>query len=106
MIRRPPRSTLFPYTTLFRSCSPDPAAGGCAGWGATTGPASTSTSSSVGPVERRHEESTTLFPGRRSRGYLAPHVIEMFELRERFELGGVGACTRRSTFELGWFESS
>src|SRR2546427_9190670 len=23
MIRRPPRSTLFPYTTLFRSCSPD-----------------------------------------------------------------------------------
>src|SRR3989454_6479249 len=23
MIRRPPRSTLFPYTTLFRSC-PDP----------------------------------------------------------------------------------
>src|SRR2546430_6386513 len=28
MIRRPPRSTLFPYTTLFRSCRPpnDPAA--------------------------------------------------------------------------------
>src|SRR5439155_22646680 len=25
MIRRPPRSTLFPYTTLFRSChGPDP----------------------------------------------------------------------------------
>src|SRR3712207_7260255 len=24
MIRRPPRSTLFPYTTLFRSKSPDP----------------------------------------------------------------------------------
>src|SRR3712207_7148184 len=23
MIRRPPRSTLFPYTTLFRSCSRD-----------------------------------------------------------------------------------
>src|SRR2546427_7196188 len=22
MIRRPPRSTLFPYTTLFRSCVP------------------------------------------------------------------------------------
>src|SRR5229473_3622286 len=28
MIRRPPRSTLFPYTTLFRSCGPG--AGGCA----------------------------------------------------------------------------
>src|SRR6266404_2933460 len=24
MIRRPPRSTLFPYTTLFRSCGPPP----------------------------------------------------------------------------------
>src|SRR5258705_7073443 len=24
MIRRPPRSTLFPYTTLFRSCSLGP----------------------------------------------------------------------------------
>src|SRR2546430_9895527 len=23
MIRRPPRSTLFPYTTLFRSCNRD-----------------------------------------------------------------------------------
>src|SRR2546422_8370478 len=25
MIRRPPRSTLFPYTTLFRSSAPPPA---------------------------------------------------------------------------------
>src|SRR2546426_7603312 len=25
MIRRPPRSTLFPYTTLFRSCDDDSA---------------------------------------------------------------------------------
>src|SRR6266853_3551070 len=28
MIRRPPRSTLFPYTTLFRSCPPRPRAAG------------------------------------------------------------------------------
>src|SRR3712207_7269622 len=27
MIRRPPRSTLFPYTTLFRSDAPDQIAG-------------------------------------------------------------------------------
>src|SRR6266702_5482625 len=27
MIRPPPRSTLFPYTTLFRSCSGSPASG-------------------------------------------------------------------------------
>src|SRR3712207_8713883 len=29
MIRRPPRSTLFPYTTLFRSLRGSPAAHGC-----------------------------------------------------------------------------
>src|SRR3712207_8922176 len=28
MIRRPPRSTLFPYTTLFRSMLDDPVVGG------------------------------------------------------------------------------
>src|SRR2546422_8278943 len=31
MIRRPPRSTLFPYTTLFRSCPPTPCGGRAAG---------------------------------------------------------------------------
>src|SRR3712207_7738290 len=31
MIRRPPRSTLFPYTTLFRSGGPDGAGGGARG---------------------------------------------------------------------------
>src|SRR3712207_7570044 len=30
MIRRPPRSTLFPYTTLFRSRRPEPRRGGSA----------------------------------------------------------------------------
>src|SRR5258705_9084480 len=30
MIRRPPRSTLFPYTTLFRSCCREVAGGGVA----------------------------------------------------------------------------
>ena len=32
MIRRPPRSTLFPYTTLFRSLSLRAAARSCAAW--------------------------------------------------------------------------
>src|SRR2546428_4655867 len=31
MIRRPPRSTLFPYTTLFRSCDPRRGAAGARG---------------------------------------------------------------------------
>src|SRR5260370_25102548 len=30
MIRRPPRSTLFPYTTLFRSCAQLRLLSGCA----------------------------------------------------------------------------
>src|SRR3712207_8180036 len=32
MIRRPPRSTLFPYTTLFRSPSPCGTASRCSCW--------------------------------------------------------------------------
>src|SRR5205823_9709753 len=39
MIRRPPRSTLFPYTTLFRSCAGTPAPG----WNPTAGPRSSTT---------------------------------------------------------------
>src|SRR5256884_9527640 len=34
MIRRPPRSTLFPYTTLFRSLGPSRDVGGTGGVGA------------------------------------------------------------------------
>src|SRR2546426_5966443 len=65
MIRRPPRSTLFPYTTLFRS--PDAgaeAAGGerCAGGGgersalATAGPEAAA-AARIGPA--RSEEHTS-----------------------------------------------
>src|SRR6266511_5486295 len=32
MIRRPPRSTLFPYTTLFRSCCARPAIQPTSAW--------------------------------------------------------------------------
>src|SRR2546425_9304397 len=32
MIRRPPRSTLFPYTTLFRSCRAGPSVQGRVFW--------------------------------------------------------------------------
>src|SRR6266478_1203165 len=46
MIRRPPRSTLFPYTTLFRSRGAAPR------WGSRPGPAA------AGP-DRRSEEHTS-----------------------------------------------
>src|SRR5258708_21768638 len=55
MIRRPPRSTLFPYTTLFRSRrrrSRSPVRSTCRCW-STRPPAS----SSIGPV--RSEEHTS-----------------------------------------------
>src|SRR2546426_2171706 len=35
MIRRPPRSTLFPYTTLFRSCGRGPETAGHGEWAKT-----------------------------------------------------------------------
>src|SRR3712207_8394695 len=47
MIRRPPRSTLFPYTTLFRS-SPGSAAGGARARRRRTRCSSTSTGSCSG----------------------------------------------------------
>src|SRR6266511_4876519 len=47
MIRRPPRSTLFPYTTLFRSRH-------------GTGSAPPSASRSAGPAPRRDRKSTRL----------------------------------------------
>src|SRR5256885_4103441 len=69
MIRRPPRSTLFPYTTLFRSMFPRSALKGyrlidpqdhdpLLQEGTPCGtPASTSTSGS--PLQRRSEEHTS-----------------------------------------------
>src|SRR2546427_9069839 len=47
MIRRPPRSTLFPYTTLFRSALPDPRRAGLA----------------VGPGLRGHPHPDPCLPG-------------------------------------------
>src|SRR5690606_41992349 len=49
LLRRPPRSTLFPYTTLFRSRRPSSCAVGC----------STSSVSSPGCVGTRSEEHTS-----------------------------------------------
>src|SRR2546430_6042278 len=40
MIRRPPRSTLFPYTTLFRSAAWRPPPGGAADGTRSAGPTS------------------------------------------------------------------
>src|SRR5437868_11257333 len=58
MIRRPPRSTLFPYTTLFRSCPPTTGKtinGSVANAGATD-----ITTVSLGGRSRRDRKSTRL----------------------------------------------
>src|SRR5260370_35830335 len=63
MIRRPPRSTLFPYTTLFRSSCPT-----CAVWACPRTPPAATTSgrrpatsapSSTGSDVARSEEHTS-----------------------------------------------
>src|SRR2546421_5790888 len=59
MIRRPPRSTLFPYTTLFRSYGRlTGRAGVCLG---TLGPGATNLTTSVADayLDRRSEEHTS-----------------------------------------------
>src|SRR5687768_17992450 len=49
MIRRPPRSTLFPYTTLFRSAGAAGGTGfGLLAWGATLVPGSAAVADLVG----------------------------------------------------------
>src|SRR5436305_11136747 len=60
MIRRPPRSTLFPYTTLFRSATPRPRA-------AQAAAPSSSPRPSAG-IRRRSEEHTSELQSR-------PHLV-------------------------------
>src|SRR5258708_10976424 len=57
MIRRPPRSTLFPYTTLFRSAGEQPDAEPGHGVGAVV---------VVPPLARRPTVRVTVAPGLRS----------------------------------------
>src|SRR5438445_1789736 len=61
MIRRPPRSTLFPYTTLFRSYPPQ-AIRGCEG----------SSPETAYPLTRRSEEHTSEL---QSRQYLVCRLL-------------------------------
>src|ERR1035438_2931687 len=63
MIRRPPRSTLFPYMTLFRSTAGSPA--GCSSWKAFTIPARLSVHNSLSrraEIKRRRVSAVLLAP--------------------------------------------
>src|SRR2546429_9544884 len=59
MIRRPPRSTLFPYTTLFRSRSASPAPAGSARRSSSSATASPRPLSVTTTTPARSEEHTS-----------------------------------------------
>src|SRR5258707_8445498 len=67
MIRRPPRSTLFPYTTLFRSCAVCPAHTVAA----PTGRPCSSRPSASGSCARSEEHTSEL----QSRQYLVCRLL-------------------------------
>src|SRR5437660_5358282 len=73
LIRRPPRSTLFPYTTLFRSCA---RSGPASRRSPTTSAASRSRYGASGPagwcLQARSEEHTSEL---QSRGHLVCRLL-------------------------------
>src|SRR3712207_6877808 len=78
MIRRPPRSTLFPYTTLFRSRRLTPSVRGVRGTGSFHGGGQEGPSSEVGvhvvqgqPAGRSEEHTSEL----QSRQYLVCRLL-------------------------------
>src|SRR3712207_7700814 len=88
MIRRPPRSTLFPYTTLFRSAvraRPGPDPGGAAAVGVQTGGVHPDLERSVAGVgggrRTRSEEHTSEL---QSRQYLVCRLL--LEKKQPFQV--------------------
>src|SRR3712207_9499128 len=73
MIRRPPRSTLFPYTTLFRSAHGDAVVGQISHQ-TIQGPAGEGQPQLGGRGQRRGDDGTALL-GRIGRGSSGAHVL-------------------------------
>src|SRR6202047_495330 len=87
MIRRPPRSTLFPYTTLFRSC-PRPTARKC--WSARRRPTSCSCSRSeehTSELQSPYDLVCRLLLEKKSK--LQLHMSDLAEHSERMSLMGI-----------------
>src|SRR5438034_2500357 len=68
MIRRPPRSTLFPYTTLFRSFRPVIA---------TSAPERTNVSATARPIPRLAPVTNTLRPANVAPSRSEEHTSEL-----------------------------
>src|SRR3712207_7488146 len=71
MIRRPPRSTLFPYTTLFRSAPSAPASWARKASAGERSPSSTSWAAICAVVPRSEEHTSEL----QSRQYLVCRLL-------------------------------
>src|SRR5256885_9424141 len=85
MIRRPPRSTLFPYTTLFRSMKPPHR---------HSAAASASTKPSTLPSEKPRVLSTASSGDRKSTRLNSSHLVisyAVFCLKKKLSLGS-GHC--------------
>src|SRR3712207_7283345 len=95
MIRRPPRSTLFPYTTLFRSALKTERSG-VAGTMLAMTPPSSSTVRPPGDAAARSEEHTSEL---QSRQYLVCRLLleKKKKTRPRYTLGYIR--TSRSLFD-------
>src|SRR3712207_7313154 len=68
MIRRPPRSTLFPYTTLFRSPEPIPSTWKCTTSGSSVSGPKVHTIACSGRTQRSEPGSAEAAPQRRDFG--------------------------------------
>src|SRR2546422_5940631 len=89
MIRRPPRSTLFPYTTLFRSeirGSPTGASGRRSPTRSTSARSSTACCSASGARRRRSEEHTSELQSRL-------HLVCRLLLEKKKEREDIADCT-------------
>src|SRR6266536_6241562 len=99
MIRRPPRSTLFPYTTLFRSPVPEPDGGADAGGGLDHGGVHAAVHDPVVLVEVRghRDDRDHAIPGRLLEAQ-SHHLVELAG-----ELGKVGQVSHRGQLLWGPF---
>src|SRR2546422_3044719 len=101
MIRRPPRSTLFPYTTLFRSRTRAPAA-----LSAARTPAGPTAAGSASPATPRSEEHTSELQSRlhlvcrllleKKKTRQHPHHVALWTLRPLFECAQLACRVHRT----------
>src|SRR2546425_2120139 len=99
MIRRPPRSTLFPYTTLFRSRTRSPATApgttkpaarcaGCSSWAVPTSAQASATRRSPCTSARSEEHTSEL----QSLAYLVCRLLLEKKKKQYQRPGEEGAC--------------